>query len=49
MGKSFLFFNISLFPILDLAGGSDANDYPLVVLKNRLKNGNPTWTWGGTD
>jgi hypothetical protein len=34
---------------LDLAGGFDANDYPLVVLKQSLKNGNPTWTWGGTD
>jgi hypothetical protein len=34
---------------LDLAGGFDANGYPLVVVKNSLKNGNPTWTWGGTD
>jgi hypothetical protein len=35
--------------ILDLAGGSDPNDYPLVVLKNSFKNGNPAWTWGGSD
>ncbi|MBD2344380.1 hypothetical protein [Anabaena subtropica] len=35
--------------ILDLAGGFDPNDYPLVVLNNSLKNGNPAWTWGGSD
>lgn len=35
--------------ILDLAGTSDPNDYPLIVLKNSIKNGNPSWTWGGTD
>ncbi|BAT51619.1 hypothetical protein NOS3756_05450 [Nostoc sp. NIES-3756] len=35
--------------ILDLAGGFDPNNYPLVVLKNSFKNGNPTWTWGGSD
>jgi hypothetical protein len=34
---------------LDLAGAFDPNDYPLVVLKQSLKTGNPTWTWGGTD
>ncbi len=35
--------------ILDLAGGSDPNNYPLVVLNNSFKNGNPAWTWGGSD
>ncbi|MEH1776570.1 hypothetical protein [Nostoc sp.] len=35
--------------ILDLAGGSDPNNYPLVVLNNSFKNGNPTWTLGGSD
>jgi hypothetical protein len=35
--------------ILDLAGGFDPNNYPLVVVKKSLNNGNPTWTWGGTD
>lgn len=34
---------------LDLAGKYDPNEYPLVVLKKGIKNGNPTWTWGGTD
>lgn len=35
--------------ILDLAGGFDPNNYPLVVLKSSLKKGNPAWTWGGSD
>jgi hypothetical protein len=35
--------------MLDLAGGSDPNNYPLIVLKQGMKNGNPIWTWGGTD
>jgi hypothetical protein len=35
--------------MLDLAGDRDPNDYPLVVLKKGVKNGNATWTWGGTD
>ncbi len=35
--------------MLDLAGGFDPNDYPLIVLKQGMKTGNPVWTWGGTD
>ncbi len=35
--------------MLDLAGEFDPNDYPLVVLKKGLNNGNPVWTFGGTD
>jgi hypothetical protein len=35
--------------ILDLAGGFDPNSYPLVVVNKSLKNGNPTWSWGGSD
>jgi hypothetical protein len=35
--------------MLDLAGGYDANNYPLIVLKQGIKKGNPVWTWGGTD
>lgn len=35
--------------ILDLAGGFDPNDYPLVVVNKGLKNGNPSWSWGGSD
>jgi len=38
-----------VYLILDLAGGYDPNDYPLVVLKKNVKNDKPTWTWGGTD
>lgn len=43
------FFKGKLYFILDLAGGYDANDYPLIVLKKSLNNGNPVWSWGGTD
>lgn len=38
-----------VYLMLDLAGEPDPNDYPLVVLKKGVKNGNATWTWGGTD
>ncbi len=34
---------------LDLAGEYDPNNYPLVVLKKGVNNGNPKWTWGGSD
>ncbi|MEY3223783.1 MAG: hypothetical protein RLZZ203_2639, partial [Cyanobacteriota bacterium] len=27
----------------------DANNYPLIVVKQGMKKGNPVWTWGGTD
>jgi len=43
------FVKAKVYFILDLAGGSDPNNYPLVVLKNSLKNGNPAWSWGGSD
>jgi hypothetical protein len=32
-----------------MAGGFDPNNYPLVVVNKGLKNGNPTWSWGGSD
>jgi hypothetical protein len=38
-----------VYLILDLAGDSDPNNYPLTVLKQGIKNGNATWTWGGSD
>ncbi|PAX59944.1 hypothetical protein CK510_04405 [Brunnivagina elsteri CCALA 953] len=38
-----------VYLMLDLAGASDPNNYPLIVLKKGAKNGNLTWTWGGTD
>jgi hypothetical protein len=38
-----------IYFMLDLAGGYDANDYPLVVVKQGIKQGNPFWTWAGTD
>jgi hypothetical protein len=38
-----------VYLMLDLAGASDPNNYPLILLKKGIKNGNPSWTWGGTD
>jgi len=38
-----------VYLILDLAGASDPNNYPLTVLKTGIENGNATWTWGGSD
>ena len=38
-----------VYLILDLAGASDPNKYPLSVLKKGINNGNATWTWGGSD
>lgn len=35
--------------ILDLAGGFDPNDFPLIVVNKGLKNGNAVWSWGGSD
>ncbi|MBD2175592.1 hypothetical protein H6F42_01500 [Pseudanabaena sp. FACHB-1998] len=35
--------------ILDMTGMYDANRLTPVILKNEVKDGNPTWTWAGTD
>ncbi len=35
--------------ILDMTGMRDANDYTTVILNKTLRNGDPRWTWGGTD
>jgi hypothetical protein len=43
------FVKSKVYLMLDLAGGYDPNNYPLIVLKKGTKNGNATWTWGGTD
>jgi hypothetical protein len=34
---------------LNLAGKRDPNNLSLVVGEKGVKNGNPTWTWGGSD
>ncbi len=35
--------------ILDMTGKPDANDFTTVILQKSVRNGNPSWTWGGTD
>jgi hypothetical protein len=35
--------------ILDMTGWSDANGFTAVILYQGLREGNPRWTWGGTD
>ncbi|MGF1460371.1 MAG: hypothetical protein ACFBSG_15260 [Leptolyngbyaceae cyanobacterium] len=34
---------------LDMTGISDANGYTATLLFGGLRDGNPRWTWGGTD
>jgi hypothetical protein len=41
--------NENVYLILDMTGMSDANRLTAVILKKDVKNGNPIWTWGGTD
>jgi hypothetical protein len=51
-GHSYLrarFVNENVYLILDMTGMSDANRLTAVILKKDVKNGNPIWTWGGTD
>ncbi|MEB3309246.1 MAG: hypothetical protein VKJ02_03360 [Snowella sp.] len=38
-----------VFLILDMTGLRDANNYTSTILKSSVTQGNPTWTWGGTD
>jgi hypothetical protein len=51
-GHSYLrmqFINDSAYLILDMTGMNDANRLTPVIVKKDVKNGNPVWTWGGTD
>ena len=34
---------------LDLTGLNDANEYTPVLLETGVREGNPFWSWGGTD
>ena len=38
-----------VFAILDMTGMSDANGLTTIILESGLRDGNPRWTWGGTD
>ncbi|WP_299414575.1 hypothetical protein [Acaryochloris sp. IP29b_bin.148] len=35
--------------ILDMTGMQDANGFTTQIIKSGLRQGNPRWTWGGTD
>lgn len=35
--------------ILDMTGMRDANGYTTVITNRGMRDGNPRWTWGGTD
>jgi hypothetical protein len=51
-GHSYLrmqIINGQAFVILDMTGMRDANDYTTVILFKGIRDGNPRWTWGGTD
>ena len=51
-GHSYLrmrFENGKVYLILDMTGMRDANGLTPVILNRSVKNGNPVWTWGGTD
>ena len=43
------FVNNNVYLILDMTGMNDANGLTPVILKKDVKDGNPVWTWGGTD
>ena len=38
-----------VYLILDMTGMSDANAFTTVILRRGVRNGNPFWSWGGTD
>ena len=51
-GHSYLrmrFVNGNAYLILDMTAMYDANRLTPVILKKEVKDGNPTWTWAGTD
>ncbi|NER81309.1 MAG: hypothetical protein F6K42_17430 [Leptolyngbya sp. SIO1D8] len=35
--------------ILDMTGVRDANDFTTEIIYQGMRDGNPRWTWGGTD
>jgi hypothetical protein len=51
-GHSYLrmrFINGKAYLILDMTGMRDANSLTTVIIKQNVKNGNPIWSWSGTD
>ena len=43
------FMGGKVYLILDMTGMSDANQLTTVILRKGVRNGNPFWSWGGTD
>lgn len=43
------FLDGKVYLILDMTGVPDANQYTIIILHKGVQNGNPIWTWGGTD
>ncbi len=51
-GHSYLrmrFTKGNVYLILDMTGMYDANRFTPVILKKEVKDGDPIWTWAGTD
>ncbi len=51
-GHSYLRMRFSkgnVYLILDMTGMYDANRFTPVILKKEVKDGDPIWTWAGTD
>jgi hypothetical protein len=43
------FINEKAYLILDMTGMRDANGLTTVIIKEDVKNGDPLWSWSGTD
>lgn len=43
------FIGGKVYLILDMTGMSDANGLTTAILRKGVRNGNPVWSWGGTD
>jgi hypothetical protein len=43
------FLDGKVYAILDMAGMKDANGFTTTILSKGMKQGNPRWSWGGTD
>ena len=43
------FLDGKAYAILDMTGLPDANSYTSEVIYKGMRDGNPRWTWGGTD
>ena len=38
-----------VFFTVDMTGKSDANEYTTIISEQNIVNGNPTWSWSGSD